>query len=194
VFDLIPSREFLRSESGAITVDWTVLSAACVSLCLGTAGVMTDIFDMLSGQVDGEMRDRQMGTEWVEFAASHFENALQTGYISEEQAEGIYDLAEGMSSSAVRAHLAEGITALENGTITTDELMELIAVASVADQLNLADQAMLDHYFGFDGSDPYYMSTAAAPTANGETYAASNGACNQGNGNGAGQGCDNGNG
>lgn len=175
MFDLTPIFRFFRNESGAITVDWTVLSAACVSLCLGTAGVMTDIFGLMSGQVDAEMRDRQMGTEWIEFFASHFEQSLQSGYLTEEQAETLYDMAEGMSSHAVRSHLADGIEALENGTITTDELMELIAVASVADQLQLADPAMLDFYFGFDGADPYYMTTAAAPTGAGAGYTPSNG-------------------
>ena len=185
---MTPISSFARSESGAITVDWTVMAAASVSLALALSAALTDVFGLLSGQVDGHLRDRQLGDEWVEYYASHFQASLNTGYISEDQAEVLYQMAEGMSSYAVRQHLADGIAALENGTITTDELMALIAVGSVAYQQNLADPAMLDYYFGFEGSDPYYMTTAAAPTSAEEPYDGPS--CMNGHENSGGQACN----
>ncbi|MEJ6388906.1 hypothetical protein [Gymnodinialimonas ulvae] len=160
---------FSRTESGAITVDWTVLAAAMTAMCLATAALMNDNFNMLGGMMDAELRDRQMQDDWVEFYASHFEAALETGYITEDQAQAMHDLAASMSTNNLRDQLEAGITALENGTITTDELVELVAIASVAQQLNLVDEATMDTYFGFSGGEPQYMNSAAAPSSTG-TY------------------------
>jgi hypothetical protein len=160
----------LRAESGAITVDWTVLAAAMTAMCLATAALMNDNFLTLSGMMDAELRDRQMQDDWVEYYASRFEPALESGYLTEDQAQAIHDLAASMSTNNLRDQLEQGIRALEEGTITTDELVELVGIASVAEQLNLVDEATMDQYFGFSGGEPSYMNSDAAPTANAGTY------------------------
>ncbi|WP_166486099.1 hypothetical protein [Jannaschia sp. CCS1] len=129
---------------------------------------MTDTLDVLSFRMDEELRERQLSDDWVQFYASHFEPILATGAITEEQAETIYDMADDLMNHDIISHLADGITALEEGTITEEELVGLVALASVAYQRNVVDDAMLNHYFGFDGrEDPFYMTVAAAPSDTG---------------------------
>lgn len=165
--------QFLRfsaDERGAITVDWTVLSAAAVGMAIATTAVMTDTLDILSMRMDDELRERQMSDSWVQFHASHFEPILATGAITEEQAETIYGMATELMNHDVMSNLTAGIAALEEGTITEEEVIALVALASVAYQRNVVDDAVLDYYFGFDGrDDPFYMTVAAAPTDNGTT-------------------------
>lgn len=154
---------YLSDESGAITVDWTVLASAAVGLAVATTAIMTDTIQVLAGRMDGELRARQMSDDWIQFYASHFGPVLESGYMSETQLEEVYDIANGMMNHTVMTHLAEGITAMEEGTITEQELVQLISVASVAYQRNLADDGMLDHYFGFGGSTPFYMTLGILP-------------------------------
>lgn len=156
--------QFLTDERGAITVDWTVLSALAVGIAIATTAVLTDTVAVLAGRMDHELRSRQMSDEWVEFFASHFAPILETGYVSEAEVELLYDSANELMNHSVLTQLSDGITALEEGTITAEELVELVAIASVAYQRNLVDDAMLDYYFGFEGSDPYYMTLAAEMT------------------------------
>lgn len=157
--------KFASDERGAITVDWTVLSSAAVGLAIATTAIMTDSIDVLAGRMDDELRSRQLSDEWVGFYASHFEPVLQSGYMTEEQVETLFESANEMMNHSVTSALVEGIEAMEDGSITAEELVELIAVASVAYQRNIVDDATLDYYFGFEGSEPYYMTIANAPTS-----------------------------
>lgn len=154
---------YLADDRGAITVDWTVISAAAVGLAIATTAVMTNSIDVLSGRMDNELRTRQLGDEWIQFVPIHFEPILASGAISEADMEVLYDVADQMMNNEVITSLTSGIEALENGTITAEELVELVAIASVAYQRNLFDDGMLDYYFGFEGSEPYYMTVANAP-------------------------------
>lgn len=158
---------FFADDRGAVTVDWTVISSAAVGLAVATTAIMTDSLDALSMRMDDELRTRQLSDDWVQFYASHFEPILATGALSETQAEAIYEAADELMNYNLVAELTAGIEALEAGTITSDELIGLVALASVAYQRNVVDDAVLDHYFGFDGSDPYYMTVAAAPALTG---------------------------
>ena len=157
-------QRFVSQESGAVTVDWTVLSAAAVAMSLATAAYLTGVIDMVSGNMDNELQDRQLSDEWVEYLGGHYNPILETGYMTEAEAEALHDLAYGMMNHDVISHLTSGIEALEDGTITTEEIAELVAVASIAHQRNIVDDATLDYYFGFDGSDPFYMTVPNAPS------------------------------
>ena len=153
---------FAADEEGAITVDWTVLSAIAVAIALAATAVLTNTVDVLSSRMDDELRTRSLGDEFVEFHANHFADIIETGYISEEEAQAHYDEAADDLNHDILNDLEEGIAALEDGTITPDELVDLVATASVAEQRNLVDDATLDYYFGFGGSDPYYATAGAA--------------------------------
>lgn len=48
--------DFFASENGAVTVDWTVLTASVVGLGLATIGVVSDGVENLSRDVDGSLR------------------------------------------------------------------------------------------------------------------------------------------
>lgn len=160
-------RRYAAEDGGAVTVDWTVISSAAVGLAVATTAIMTDSLNVLSMRMDDELRSRQMNDDWVQFHASHFEPILETGAMSEVEAEALYDMANDLMNYDLIANLTAGIEAMENGTITEEEIMGLVALASVAYQRNLMDDGTLNHYFGFDGSDPYYMTVPGAPADNG---------------------------
>lgn len=159
-----PVIHFLSDDRGAITVDWTVISSAAVGLAIATTAIMTDALDDLAMRMDAELRSRQLSDEWIRFYAAHFEPILETGSYSEAQVEAAYDIADQLMNHTLINELAAGIEALENGTITSDEIVQLVALASVAYQRNVVDEGMLNYYFGFDGSDPYYMTAGDAPS------------------------------
>lgn len=158
---------FATNESGAITVDWTVISAAAVGIAIATTAVLTNSINVLSSRMDDELRTRTLGDEWVQFIPNHFSPILETGFVTQENAQDIYNAASDTMNYDILSGLSEGIAALEDGTITASEMVELVAIASVAYQRNLVDDAMLDYYFGFEGSDPYYLTVATATQTGG---------------------------
>ncbi|MBY4891729.1 hypothetical protein KUL25_02995 [Rhodobacteraceae bacterium N5(2021)] len=158
---------YLTDDRGAVTIDWTVLSSAAVGLAIATTAIMTDTLDVLSMRMDDELRSRQLSDNWIQFHASHFEPILETGAITEAQAEAIHGAANELMNYDLVSNLTNGIEALEAGSITEEEIVALVALASVAYQRNLVDDGVLNHYFGFDGSDPFYMTVAAAPVNTG---------------------------
>ena len=168
-----PITKFATDETASITVDWTVLSGVAISLALGTAGVMSDVTGMLSNNMSAELQSQDLSDGWPNYTYDHFAPAIESGALTTAQAEALHDDAFGHMNNQVLTDLRAGIEALENGTITAQELPQLIATASIAYHRNLVPDAELDYYFGFDGSDPYYMNVP----------------CNQGQGQGAGQGC-----
>lgn len=157
-------QNYLRDTSGAITVDWTVLSAAAVGLAIATTAIMTDTIAVLSSRMDNELRSRQLSDEFVQFIPFHFEPILQTGLFSQDQLEGLYNIASDLLNHDIISRVAAGVTGLENGTLTSEEIVQLVAVASVASQRNLVDDGTLNHYFGFDGRTPFYATVANAPS------------------------------
>ena len=147
---------FLSSESGAVTVDWTVLSAAAVSMALATVTVIEGGVDGLVSRVDGELRDQQLSDGFVTFLSGHFEAALGSEQVGIDDAEYYFDYANDLLNHEVVAGLELGIEKLENGELTEEDLALFIALGSVAYQRNIGDDDTLNHYFGFDGSDPAY--------------------------------------
>ena len=54
--------QFAQSESGAVTVDWVVLTAAIVGLGLATVGVVSAGMESLSNDIAGELNTIDAGT------------------------------------------------------------------------------------------------------------------------------------
>lgn len=158
---------FLADDRGAVTVDWTVISAAAVMLAIATTAILNDTITVLSSRMDGELRTRQLGDQFIQFIPAHFEPILETGAISQEQAEAMYDIANEWLNHDIITALTEGVAGLEDGTISEEEIIGLVAIASVAHQRNIVDDGILNHYFGFDGSDPFYMTVPNAPVNSG---------------------------
>ncbi|MEQ8367251.1 MAG: hypothetical protein RIB61_11135 [Roseicyclus sp.] len=147
---------FIRDERGAVTVDWTVLSAAAVSMALATVAVLNDSVAGLASRMDNELRDQQMNDNFVVFTSEHFEGLYEAGLVTAEDAQATFDIADQMMNQQIIDALEYGITAMEEGTLTDADLIALLAVASVADQRNIVDDSILDYYFGFDGSTGRY--------------------------------------
>lgn len=162
-------QRFFENESGAITVDWTVMSCAAVSLALGTAALFTDVNGMLANNMNEELDggdlsdgypDHASGENadgWPDYAATGFEPLLTAGTITLADAQESYGNAHDMMNYEISTSLEAGIAAMEAGTITVDELNELVSIATVAYERNLGSDESLDYYFGFDGGDPFYV-------------------------------------
>ena len=145
-------RTFLRDENGAVTVDWTTLSAAAVGLSLATAGLLNDTFQNVISRVDGELREQQMNDNFIDFTSAHFEPMYAGNHIEATEAEALFDSADAMLNQELIDALETGIEMLEDGTLTTEDAGALMAIASVAWQRNVVSDQILDYYFGFDGN------------------------------------------
>jgi hypothetical protein len=141
--------KYIRSDSGAVTVDWTVLSAAAVAMAMASATVMTDAIGMLTSRVEAQMRTQQLSDTFVAYSGADFEAAFEAGVLTDAQAQQLFATANGMMNQEIVDSLELGITAINNGTpMTQQEFAALLALASVAKQRNIIDDAVLDHYFG----------------------------------------------
>lgn len=150
---------FIRDENGAISVDYTVLSAAAVGMAIAATAIVTGGIENLTQQIDAELRARQLNDSFIAFDSSHFEPLYANALVTEEDAQALWNSANAKMNQDLLALLQEGIIAIEEGTITEDKLGELFSVASVAYQRNIIDDAVLNYYFGFDGSTPVVQTT-----------------------------------
>ncbi len=75
-------RSFCTEDSGAVTVDWTVMSAAIVGLGIATYGVVSGGVSDLSGDVDSQMRGQVIRTSFGgPIAAMDFTDGARGGWI-----------------------------------------------------------------------------------------------------------------
>jgi hypothetical protein len=144
---------FARDEAGAVTVDWTTLSAAAVGMALATAAALNGSFQMMISRVDGELREQQMSDGFIQFTSAHFEPLYESNLVSPKRAETMFTIANGLMNHEVLEALEAGIQALEAGQLTDEEIAALIAIASVAWQRNIVSDDILDYYFGFGEND-----------------------------------------
>jgi Flp pilus assembly pilin Flp len=142
--------EYLKDDGGAVSVDYTVLSAAAVGVAIAATAVLVIGIDTLTGRVDAELRDRQLNDEFIGFLPAHFNQLFDAGIIDENDALALWTVADTRMNQQLIDTLVEGITKIEDDTITNEELAELYAAASVAYQRNIVDDAVLEYYFGFD--------------------------------------------
>jgi Flp pilus assembly pilin Flp len=78
--------DFFSDEHGAISVDYTVLSAAAVGMAIATTAIVTGGIDNLTQRIDTELRERQLNDTFIEFESAHFEPLYMAGLLTEEQA------------------------------------------------------------------------------------------------------------
>jgi len=55
---------FASDETGAVTVDWVILSAGVISLALAAVGVITDGTESLTGEIDTHMKSELISTSF----------------------------------------------------------------------------------------------------------------------------------
>lgn len=147
-----PFCTFLRDTRGAVTVDWTVLSAAVVAMSLATVGVLNGGIQAMVSRADAELRDQQMSDNYIGFTSAHFEPLYENNITTAQVAEDYFNAANAMMNQDIINALETGITALEEGRLTHDDMAILMALASVAHQRNIIDDGVMNYYFGFDGS------------------------------------------
>jgi Flp pilus assembly pilin Flp len=82
---------FLSEEHGAISVDYTVLSAAAVSMAIATTAIVTGGIDNLTQRIDTELRERQLNDTFIDFESAHFEPLYMAGLLSEEAAGDLWN-------------------------------------------------------------------------------------------------------
>jgi Flp pilus assembly pilin Flp len=149
---IIHFKRFFSEEHGAISVDYTVLSAAAVGMAVATTAILTGGIEVLTSQIDSELRERQLNDTFISFESAHFEPLYMADLLTEEQAGELWNNANSMMNQELIDTLADGIAKIQDGTVTEEELGDLFAAASVAYQRNIVDDAVLEHYFGLDGS------------------------------------------
>lgn len=137
-------------ESGAVTVDWVMLSAAAVALSLAATDVVREGLSNLTSDIEAQLRSQQISDAFVNFTSSHFDPLYDTGAATENQAETAFDLANEMTNAEILTALETGIPEMEAGTLSDTELTELYAAASVAHQRNIVDDAVIETYFNGD--------------------------------------------
>jgi len=148
---------FLADERGAVTVDWTVLSAAAVSMAIASAGVIDDGIDALVGEVDAQLRSQQMSDNFVIHLSGHYEDAIEEQLMTTEDGVYFFEYANTLMNHEIIDGLRWGSSFWKAASLSEEDLPLLIALGSVASQRNIVDDATLDYYFGFDGSDPAYL-------------------------------------
>lgn len=140
---------FAADETGAVTVDWTTLSAAAVGMALATAAALNGSFQTMISRVDGELRAQQMNDGFIQFTSAHFEPLYENNLVSRDHAETMFTTANALMNHDILEALEAGIQALEAGQLDDEEIAALIAIASVAWQRNIVPDQILDYYFGF---------------------------------------------
>ncbi|MEM1274686.1 MAG: hypothetical protein AAGF88_12790 [Pseudomonadota bacterium] len=151
------SNQFLQEERGAITVDWVVLSAAAVAMSIAATDVIRGGLAELSSDLEAQLRTQQISDAFVQFASNHFDVLYDAGMLTEEQAEQLFADANEMTNADILSSLETYIEKMTNGTITESELQQAFAVASVAYQRNIVDDAVIEYYFTPNGEG--YVST-----------------------------------
>ena len=130
-------RQFLSSESGAITVDWVVLTAAVTGMALAaTAIVETGIADLAS-DLEAQLRTQQVSDAFVQFNSSDFNDLYDLGMVTEANAEIYFNLANDMTNAEILTALEDGLLQFNDGNLSDAEIVELYAIASVAIQRNI---------------------------------------------------------
>lgn len=59
------AQNFLKDESGAVTVDWVVLTAAIVGLGVAVYGVVSGGIADLSGDINTQLKTNQVSTTFT---------------------------------------------------------------------------------------------------------------------------------
>lgn len=137
-------RQFLISESGAITVDWVVLTAAVTGMALAATAVVESGIADLASDLEAQLRTQQVSDAFVQFDSSFFNDLYDLGMVSEEDAEVYFNLANEMTNADILTALEQGVMDLNDGNLSDAEIAQLVAVASVAVQRNIIDAESLD--------------------------------------------------
>lgn len=134
-------RQFLISESGAITVDWVVLTAAVTGMALAATAVVEGGIENLASDLEAQLRTQQVSDAFVQFDSSFFNGLYDLGMVTEANAEAYFNLANEMTNAEILSALEQGMLDLNDGNLSDAEIAQLMAMASVAIQRNIIDES-----------------------------------------------------
>ncbi|WP_432675948.1 hypothetical protein [Nioella aestuarii] len=129
--------KFLRSESGGVSVDWTVLTAAVAGMALAATAVIEDGISTLASNLEAELRTQQVSDAFVVFTSAHFNALYDQGLIDEAGAESLFEFANAMTNAEILNGVEDGILAFNDGLMSDQEVALLVAMASVGLQRNI---------------------------------------------------------
>lgn len=129
--------KFIVSDSGAVTVDWVVLTAAVAGMALAATAVIEEGISDLASDLEAQLRTQQVSDAFVVFTSSHFDALYDAGVIDAEGAESLFTLANAMTNADILSGIEDGILAYNDGTLTNEEIAMLVAMASVGVQRNI---------------------------------------------------------
>jgi Flp pilus assembly pilin Flp len=128
---------FLTSESGAVSVDWTVLTAAVAGMALAATAMIEDGISSLASDLEAQLRTQQVSDAFVVFHSAHFNALYDAGVIDEVGAESMFDIANAMTNATILTGIEEGILAYNDGDLSDEDIALLVAMASVGVQRNI---------------------------------------------------------
>lgn len=129
--------KFLASDSGAVSVDWTVLTAAVAGMALAATAVIEEGISTLASDLEAQLRTQQVSDAFVVFNSSHFNALYDAGIIDETGAESMFSIANAMTNAAILNGIEDGILAYNDGLMSDEEVALLVAMASVGVQRNI---------------------------------------------------------
>lgn len=130
-------RQFLNNESGAITVDWVVLTAAVTGMALAATAVVEGGIADLASDLEAQLRTQQVSDAFVQFRSSDFNALYDLGMVTEANAEIYFGIANEMTNAEILTALESGLLQYNDGLLSDAQIAELVAVASVAIQRNI---------------------------------------------------------
>ncbi len=144
---------FIEDQSGAVTVDWTVMTAAIVGLGIATYGVVSGGIQDLSGDVDLHLRQDLISTSFgpLQLASMDFTGGNKGGWIggtvlTQVEALGeilVLDPGETVSLTVDVPAWKESVPRV---TVTVDDPGETLALGMTSG----ADENVGREFFGID--------------------------------------------
>ena len=129
--------KFLRSEGGSVSVDWVVLTAAVAGMALAATAVIEEGIGTLASDLEAQLRTQQVSDAFVQFYSAHFNALYDVGIVTENDAEALFAIANGMTNAAILSGLEDGIMAYNDNQLSDEEIAMLVAMASVGVQRNI---------------------------------------------------------
>ncbi len=129
--------KFLRSEGGSVSVDWVVLTAAVAGMALAATAVIEEGIGTLASDLEAQLRTQQVSDAFVQFYSAHFNALYDAGIVTENDAEALFAIANGMTNAAILSGLEDGIMAYNDNQLSDEEIAMLVAMASVGVQRNI---------------------------------------------------------
>lgn len=124
---------FLRNESGAVSVDWVVLTAALVGTGLAVLNTVSSGLQVATGEVDAQMQGQIIKSTFAQVANLEFCHNDMAGLQAREDTRVASAIAQGDDPDSVDVLLWN---ALSNDGLSDDDLVSEYATALADEQVS----------------------------------------------------------